>query len=604
MIKINNIEYRNLEEQVLKNKEDIERHYQVDRVVAEFGIKVLGQVDNEEMIPQSASNFGDAWAVGVEEPYEFYIWTRQDEDTPVEDGVWLNIGKLAIVGPQGPQGVQGLTGPKGDKGDKGDQGPRGLQGIQGPKGDKGEKGDRGVKGDTGATGPTGYVYTIKSTLTSVSQLPTPTQAIRNNAYLIGTQAPYMLYIILEENGQLVWTTVGTMTTEGASTQVLVNGSFVEEFNADTKLDKDSHSSLDMNNNNIRAVDEIYVDDINATNDQINVQDSIQMNDNSILGVDEIYANYIGAEHVELYVSASPLKIDGPVKWESDDTVEFSENTLEQVGDIIPYGAADHNVGSSAHPFNEAYVNIVNCDEVSISGHTLDNDTVDDLINGKNNIISYSLSITKTTKDGGFTSTNGWMYAAPGTRFNVNNIISQLNNWYNTNRDNIMICKDSTQVTPTLYHTWEVPKESGTTLIDEDRIKAMCLGSAYFCMLADSFDWAINDDDKIVGMIPLIYEESTTKTMPIQLFQFVTISSDWTDFMLINSLGTTSNMIIPGETITRYDRASSTTTHIAPIGKYQGKYVIDMTKGLNFVGLTNFQQIDQYTDEIEINNVFN
>ncbi len=36
-----------------------------------------------------------------------------------------------------------------------------------------------------------------------------------------------------------------MTTEGASTQVLVNGSFVEEFNADTKLNTPVGESDDL-----------------------------------------------------------------------------------------------------------------------------------------------------------------------------------------------------------------------------------------------------------------------------------------------------------------------------------------------------------------------
>lgn len=234
-----------LEEKVQQNADNIRKHWETDRVLANFGIRVVGQVDSEAMLPQLASNFGDAWAVGTEEPYEFYIWTRINEFTPVEDGEWLNIGRLAIVGPRGPQGPQGEVGPKGDKGDTGETGPRGLQGIQGLPGPKGDRGEAGPKGETGDRGPTGYVYTIVSTLSSTDELPQPTEDIRNTAYLVGAHAPYYLYIILEQDSALYWANIGTMTTGGASTQVLVNGEFVEEFNADTKLNTPVGESDDL-----------------------------------------------------------------------------------------------------------------------------------------------------------------------------------------------------------------------------------------------------------------------------------------------------------------------------------------------------------------------
>jgi hypothetical protein len=42
MYMMENSTFRNLEEQVQKNKEDIAKHYAVDRVLADFGIKVIG----------------------------------------------------------------------------------------------------------------------------------------------------------------------------------------------------------------------------------------------------------------------------------------------------------------------------------------------------------------------------------------------------------------------------------------------------------------------------------------------------------------------------------------------------------------------------------
>ena len=75
MIKVNNNEYRNLEEQVLKNKEDIAAHYNMDRVLANFGIRVIGQVASAEELPAPETftgDYGDAYAVGAAEPYTFY----------------------------------------------------------------------------------------------------------------------------------------------------------------------------------------------------------------------------------------------------------------------------------------------------------------------------------------------------------------------------------------------------------------------------------------------------------------------------------------------------------------------------------------------------
>lgn len=98
---------RNLEAQVLKNKEDIAAHYNRDRVLADFGIKVIGQVASAADLPDSATftgDYGDAYAVGETDPYSFYIWTRADIDAGYPNDYWFDIGPLAIVGPQGPVG--------------------------------------------------------------------------------------------------------------------------------------------------------------------------------------------------------------------------------------------------------------------------------------------------------------------------------------------------------------------------------------------------------------------------------------------------------------------------------------------------------------------
>lgn len=112
----NNITLRNLEEQVQKNKEDIAAHYNVDRILADFGIKVVGQRMSADNLPNPETyqgNYGDAFAVGAEPPYSFYIWTRADVDSGHPTDYWFDIGAIAIVGPQGPAGKDGESGPRG-----------------------------------------------------------------------------------------------------------------------------------------------------------------------------------------------------------------------------------------------------------------------------------------------------------------------------------------------------------------------------------------------------------------------------------------------------------------------------------------------------------
>ena len=67
-----------------------------------MGITVLGQVDAESDIPEAEYQYGDAYLVGEEEPYDIYIFTRDDAD-----GSFINMGPLGIVGPQGPKGDKG-----------------------------------------------------------------------------------------------------------------------------------------------------------------------------------------------------------------------------------------------------------------------------------------------------------------------------------------------------------------------------------------------------------------------------------------------------------------------------------------------------------------
>lgn len=158
MIIVNNKELRNIQEQVEKNKDDIEHIVKSGGVLDEFGIKVVGEVSTIEELPTVAAykeahtdwEYGDAYAVGTAAPYTLMILTRAN-DTIIEDH-WFNIGNFPEPGPQGEQGIPG---PKGDTGAQGSRGATGPMGPQGPQGPQGAQGPRGLKGDKGDTGPQG-----------------------------------------------------------------------------------------------------------------------------------------------------------------------------------------------------------------------------------------------------------------------------------------------------------------------------------------------------------------------------------------------------------------------------------------------------------------
>lgn len=252
--------FRNLEEQVQYNSERIAEHYAIDRALANFGIQVVGQVSSTAFIPGVTTfplapnydgQYGDAYAVGLQgNPMTYFIFTRPDPNAGYTSPYWLNVGKLGIEGPQGPQGEQGEKGNPGtstrwyfgntvptsaaNEGDiflmtsgaaLGDiygytgqtwrllgniQGPAG---IQGPRGATGATGAQGPVGPQGIPGAPGQNFHIEGTIDSSALLPTPSQAIRAGAYLVGTEAPYHLWVIEgghDEGDLLMWVDCGNI----------------------------------------------------------------------------------------------------------------------------------------------------------------------------------------------------------------------------------------------------------------------------------------------------------------------------------------------------------------------------------------------------------
>lgn len=286
-------EYRNLEEQVQKNKEDIARHYEIDRAMANLGINIVGQVETEADLPSAATyagNYGDTYAVGNKAEveagtasYSYYVWVGPDLNAGQPYDHWLNVGRISIVGPQGERGLQGERGPQGERGTsisagasgnyygtvngdlylvtsgtpsslgnvyvysaasgqwvllgniRGPQGPQGVQGLQGARGPQGPQGEKGETGDVG-----GFINIAGIVATSDS-LPLPSELGNLTvAYLVGASAPYDLYVqVGSTSAEAVWVNAGPFN---AATLVTVNGVGQNVWDADTKLDKVTASS--------------------------------------------------------------------------------------------------------------------------------------------------------------------------------------------------------------------------------------------------------------------------------------------------------------------------------------------------------------------------
>lgn len=253
MLSFGNKEFRNLQEQVLKNMRDIQDIEQGATVLADFGIKIVGQVDDASELPDPATyegEYGDGYVVGTEEPYEYYIFTRAFEGQ--EEPSWFNLGQFPVPGPQGETGATGAQGPSGtisfgsittstlNPGQNASVSatnvgsasnavynlafaiPQGAQGIQGPVGPQGPQGNQGPKGDKGEKGEQGGLIEIVGIVSTASELPAPSTLEKlDAAYLVGSSPDYELYVqVGDAPSTALWTNLGAIN-EG--TVVTVNG---------------------------------------------------------------------------------------------------------------------------------------------------------------------------------------------------------------------------------------------------------------------------------------------------------------------------------------------------------------------------------------------
>ena len=135
--------YRNLQQQVKENMEDIAKLQDLKLV----GLDVKGIVSDYSNLPSSAEQ-GQVYAVGTEAPFELYVYNNSS---------WVDFGQFPKAGPKGDQGPQGESGRQGPRGLTGEPGPRGYTGAPGTPGQVGPQGNPGPKGDKGDKGDAGYV---------------------------------------------------------------------------------------------------------------------------------------------------------------------------------------------------------------------------------------------------------------------------------------------------------------------------------------------------------------------------------------------------------------------------------------------------------------
>jgi hypothetical protein len=316
----------NLEMQVLKSKNDIEDLQNVKRTIQAFGIKVVANVENASDIPAVITymlnnpgwDYGDAYTVGLQEPYQFWILTRADKTSsnPLHQvDYWFNLGTL--TGPQGPQGPQGVAGPQGPKGDIG---PQGSTGPIGPQGPRGIEGPRGVAGPQGLQGDPGFAVTLKAYITDVNQLPTPTPEIRHDGYLLksadGTTSTLYAIIGGDTPSSLTWSAIGIISGLG-------NYLTLSTYNND-KL-----TWAKTINSDVSSI--VLLDASGNIMSKLNL---VTINGQDILSTDQ-FGNLKVAQYIDLnYISYSTLSITnmGSLKTELDRylSLEIMKNTVDTI----------------------------------------------------------------------------------------------------------------------------------------------------------------------------------------------------------------------------------------------------------------------------------
>ena len=245
LIDYNNKDILNLQEQVLKNTNDINDIAVGQLTIANFGLHVSGILSDSTKLPNVSSytddDVGTAYLVGTETPYRLYVLTKIASTGLLE---WLDIGNFPQPGPKGDKGDKGDTGATGQaslwylgstvptvdpKYTERDcylnitngnvyyytsgswslygslRGPRGSIGATGPQGPQGEQGPIGL---TGPKGDTGGLVNILGVVATAEELPAVSTVNDTDAYLVGSTDPYDIYVVIHQPNKQ-WFNIGT-----------------------------------------------------------------------------------------------------------------------------------------------------------------------------------------------------------------------------------------------------------------------------------------------------------------------------------------------------------------------------------------------------------
>jgi hypothetical protein len=268
----NGTQWRNLIEQVDKNKIDINNIINGTQTLAEFGIKIMnvsldGEIPVDPPVPVEGdtSTYGYAWLVSIDiDIYDLWIWTRIiDENEPSGfSSAWINFGQFPAPGPQGERG---------DEGEKGATGATGATGARGTTtyfqptppvsgmitgdftltpdfnmyrftgtqwsligniiGDKGDKGDKGIDGKTPyisggywwinnvntnvrAEGTTGQTLNIQSGTFTVSTVPNFNTTSVGDAFIVTDDPIYGQALYFHGYGGVAFTAIDWQPAQG------------------------------------------------------------------------------------------------------------------------------------------------------------------------------------------------------------------------------------------------------------------------------------------------------------------------------------------------------------------------------------------------------
>lgn len=184
MLNFGNKEFRNLQEQVLQNANDLETIKQ--SLGTALPDPIAGpQGPKGDTVIGPRGERGSIWTVGTDfpaSPRESDLHLKNSEVYQYTNGKWVLYSSI-----KGSQGVQGVKGNTGDIGPIGPVGPRGEQGTAAP------------------------IYQIMGKVNDISQLPAPSTVAANSAYIVGNS----IYGIVKGE----WTYLTTFLTVNTASNI-------------------------------------------------------------------------------------------------------------------------------------------------------------------------------------------------------------------------------------------------------------------------------------------------------------------------------------------------------------------------------------------------